>query len=322
MLRSGYVRRVVTDSSSHLRPAPAGAAPPSVTVIVPVRDGAEDLERCLAALGRQDYSSDHLSVVVADNGSIEDVVGVVGRHPGVRYVHEAAGGSYAARNAALAVTTSDVVAFTDGDCDPAPSWVSAAVASLASEPRADMVGGAVELTYRRGHPITGSELFEAVHGFPQADYLGHRHFAVTANMVAWRSTFDRVGLFDGTLMSRGDAEWGQRVHAAGLRQRYAADAVVRHPARDSLSASVSKWRRTASGRVGVELKQGRPPRHFAGSAWWQVKVWITTLTQATTVPVLTTWPQRIRYLAVFSVCRAVYLSAYLRALRTRRHAGI
>lgn len=287
-------------------------------MIVPVRDGAADLDRCLAALERQDYPPERLSIVVADNGSVEDVAGVVRAHEGTRYVHEPAGGSYAARNAALAVSTSDVLAFTDGDCDPSPRWVSEAVASLVAEPRADMVGGAIELTYAHGEPVNGSELFEAVHGFPQEDYLTHRHFAVTANMVTWRTTFDRVGLFDGTLMSRGDAEWGQRVHGAGMRQRYADEAVVRHPARDRMAASVAKWRRTAGGRVGVEVSQGLSRRHFAGSAWWQVKVFVTTVSWPTRIPVLTTWKQRRRYLGAFAVCRAVYVDAYLRALLQRR----
>lgn len=282
--------------------------------MVPIRDGAADLDRCLAALDRQDYPDALLDVIVADNGSTEDIAGVVRAHEGVRYVHEPAGGSYAARNAALAVATSDVLAFTDGDCEPQPGWVAAAVAALTASSRADMIGGAVTMTYRHGHPVNGSELFESVHGFPQEDYLTHRHFAVTANMVAWRTTFNQVGLFDGTLMSRGDAEWGQRVHAAGLRQRYAPDAVVRHPARDTLAASVSKWRRTAGGRVGLEVAEGRSPRHFAGSAWWQVKVWATTLAKPTEIPSLTTWPQRARYLGAFSVCRVVYLGTYLRAL--------
>lgn len=287
-------------------------------MVVPVLDGSDDLDRCLAALGRQDYPADLLEVVVADNGSTEDIAAVVGRHAGVRCVREPRPGSYAARNAALAVATGQVLAFTDGDCDPDPSWVSAAVDALTGPPRADMVGGAVEMTYRHGRPVNGSELFEAVHGFPQQDYVTHRHFAVTANMVAWRSTFDRVGLFDGTLMSRGDAEWGQRVHAAGLVQGYAPGARVGHPARDTLRASVKKWARTSSGRVRVELTAGRSRRHFLGTARFHLSDWARTLRSSQTLPELTTRVERARYLGAFTVFRLVYLRAYLRAVLPER----
>lgn len=286
--------------------------------MIPVRDGAADLDRCLTALDGQDYPGELLDVVVADNGSTEDIVGVVAGHERTRCVREDRPGSYAARNAALAVATGDVLAFTDGDCDPRPDWVRQAVAALTTEPHAAMIGGAVAMTYRRGRPVNGSELFEAVHGFPQEDYVNHRHFAVTANMVTWRSTFDRVGAFDGTLMSRGDAEWGQRVHAAGLAQRYAPAAVVGHPARDTLAASVKKWRRTSTGRVRVELDQGRSPRHFLGTAKFHVGHWFTTVARPRAIPVLTTWPERVRYLGAFTVFRATYLVAYLRAVLPER----
>ena len=287
-------------------------------MVVPVLDGSADLDRCLGALGRQDYPAGLLEVVVADNGSTEDIAAVVARHDGVRCVRELRPGSYAARNAALAVTGGEVLAFTDGDCSPDPTWVSTAVEALVGPPRADMVGGAVRMTYRHGRPVNGSELFEAVHGFPQEDYVRHRHFAVTANMVTWRSTFDRVGPFDGTLMSRGDAEWGQRVHAAGLVQCYAPDAVVGHPARDTLRDSMKKWARTSSGRVQVELKAGRSRRHFLGTARFHVGDWAQTLRSSRTLPELATRTERARYLAAFTVFRAVYLRAYLRAVLPER----
>ena len=306
------------DSSSQSADASNGQGRPSVSVIIPVLDGSVDLDRCLAALGQQDYPADLLDVVVADNGSTEDIAAVVARHDGVRCVREPRPGSYAARNAALAVATGEVLAFTDGDCSPDPSWVSAAVEALSGPPRADMVGGAVRMTYRHGRPVNGSELFEAVHGFPQEDYVNHRHFAVTANMVTWRSTFDRVGVFDATLMSRGDAEWGHRVHAAGLVQRYAPDAVVGHPARDTLRESVRKWQRTSSGRVRVELNEGRPRRHFLGTARFHLGDWARTLRSSGSLPALTTRRERMRYLGAFTVFRAVYLRAYLRAVLPER----
>lgn len=242
------------------------AEQPGVTVVVPVRDGAELLDRCLAALDAQDYPAHLVQVLVVDNGSTEDVGAVVARHRAT-LLRQPVGGSYTARNAALGHATGPVLAFTDADCDPAPTWLSTAVADLQGPPEAAMVGGAVALTYAAGAPRTGSELFESLHSFPQQRYLQEEGFAATANMVTWRHVLDRVGPFADSLASGGDKEWGQRVRASGALQRYSPGAVVRHPARSGLGESVRKWRRVATGRLGTGALAGRDRAFY----WRQVR---------------------------------------------------
>ena len=57
-------RRLVDAGMAHPRP-PRAAGPPHATVVVPARDRAEELARCLAALGRK------TPVVVVDDGSAD-----------------------------------------------------------------------------------------------------------------------------------------------------------------------------------------------------------------------------------------------------------
>ncbi len=285
--------------------APTGGAWPPVSVIVPVKDGATALDGCLTALDAQDYPGP-VQVVVVDNGSTEDVGAVAAAHPAARLLREARPGSYAARNTGLTAATGEVLAFTDADCQPEPSWLREAVTCLRAEPPAAMVGGRVELTYAGGRPVTGSELHEHAHGFRQDRYLTDQRFAVTANMVTWRATMDRTGAFDATLLSRGDAQWGQRVAAWGGVQRYAPDAVVRHPARATLGESVTKWRRVARGKVTHDLAAGRGPRHFAGSIAHQLRTWAGAVTGRDEGP--TTLVARARYLGAYSLCRLVTIA--------------
>lgn len=288
--------------------------PPSASVIIPVRNGSELLDRCLKALDLQDYTGD-LEVIVVDNNSTEDIAAVTHRHPGVHLLREPRPGSYAARNLALTVATGDVLAFTDGDCEPLPGWVGAAVAALSREPMADMVGGRVEVTYEHGGPRSASELFEAVHGFPQERYLTDQHYAVTANMVTWRRVVDRIGPFDAALASRGDANWGQRVAAAGGRQRYAGDAVVLHPARATWPESLEKWRRVARGRVVNDLRAGhRSRRHFIGLAVGQLRELLRAIPRARHEPRLAGPAQQLRYLSALTVCRLLTATTYLQGL--------
>src|SRR6185295_9141331 len=110
------------------------------------------------------------------------------------------------------------------------------------------------------------ELYESVVGFRQRTFLERWGFAATANLITWKSVFERLGPFDERLKSGGDLEWGQRVRGSGLGQVYADDAVVEHPARDSVAALVVKTRRVAGGLEDVARKRGEGVLHFLADA--------------------------------------------------------
>jgi GT2 family glycosyltransferase len=233
----------------------SGELLPRVSVVVPVLDGLSDLQGCIDALLGQDYPPDRFEVVVADNGSAVPPAPHLPADPRITVVGEPVPGSYRARNAALAVATGELVAFTDADCRPDPGWLSAAVTTLLAEPVADLVGGAVELVFDAGRPAGPAEWYEYLHGFSQQEYLA-RGFAVTANLVTRREVLDRVGPFDPTQASGGDAEWCRRVRDSGGVLRYAPGAVVRHPARATRAQLLAKTRRTTA---GVAVKALRRP---------------------------------------------------------------
>jgi hypothetical protein len=113
-------------------------APPAVSVVVPVRNGAATLPALLDALAAQDLDLPW-ELLVVDNGSRDDTPELVRRHPvGARLLHESQVGSYAARNAGIAEAAAPVLAFTDADCVPEPGWLSAGLAALDG---CDLVGG-------------------------------------------------------------------------------------------------------------------------------------------------------------------------------------
>jgi glycosyltransferase involved in cell wall biosynthesis len=284
---------------------------PTVSVIIPVRNGADLLRSCLAALLLQTYPAELVEVVIVDNASTEDLRPAMPADPRVRLLHEARPGSYAARNTGLAAATGTVLAFTDGDCVPDPAWLTEAVSVLRAQPRADMVGGAVTMFFRGPEPASGPELYEARHGFPQESYLRDQQFAVTANMLTWRDVVDRVGGFDGSLVSRGDADFGHRVAAAGLLQRYAPDAVVRHPARATWREVRDKTIRVSRGRRDVDSRDGLGRGHLWRLAGEQVYL---AARKTAGVAFFGKPPHGIlpsaRYLAVYNAARAVQLWVY------------
>lgn len=234
--------------------------PPFVSVVVPVRDGAESLAGCLRALAGQRYPPDRREVVVVDNGSARPPVEVVAAHDGARLVHEAQPGSYRARNTGLREARGDVVAFTDADCRPCPDWLAAGVACLAADPAVGAVAGRVRVTPHDTRRPRAVELYEIRHAFPQAAYVSGRHFGATANLFARRAVIDDVGAFDPRLVSGGDREWGARVHDAGYLVRYCESAVVEHPARETWAALYDKFIRVHRGALELRRRVGEETR--------------------------------------------------------------
>jgi glycosyltransferase involved in cell wall biosynthesis len=223
---------------------------PTVSVIIPTYDDAERLSLCLRALQAQTYPAELIQVVVADNASTEDQRTAL--PPGddrFVMVEESRRGSYAARNAAVAVATGEVLAFTDSDCLPHASWISSGVQALtATEPAPDAVGGAITLVFRHGpKPVTGPELYESLHGFEQRQYVEKHGFAATANLFVRASTFRAVGPFDASLRSGGDLNWGKRLTSSGRTLVYSPTTVIDHPSRPSWSELTTKSRRVAGG---------------------------------------------------------------------------
>lgn len=234
---------------------------PTVSVIIPVRDDPR-LRACVDAVLRQTYPIDRMEIIVVDNGSTTPVADALADLPQITCVLEPSGGSYTARNAAVAVSSGSVLAFTDADCLPDPKWIAEAVAALASG--ADIVAGHVEVYARDGrrpHPV---EAYELVHAFPQEVYVQRSGASVTANLTTTRAVFETTGPFRSELYSGADMEWCQRANALGMHTVYRPGAVVRHPARDSFADLNAKLSRVISGQHDRDVLDGAAP----GAAPW------------------------------------------------------
>jgi glycosyltransferase involved in cell wall biosynthesis len=96
------------------------ASAPTVSVVIPVKDDAGPLERCLEALWEQTDRPDE--IVVVDNGSTGLTRTVAGWWNTV-YVYEARPGIAAAAAAGYDAATGDIIARVDADSVPPPDWV-------------------------------------------------------------------------------------------------------------------------------------------------------------------------------------------------------
>ncbi len=189
--------------------------PSRVSVITPARDAAGTLPTLLDALAAQ--TAPAAEVIVIDDGSSDDTRAIAERHAVVTQVVIGTGhGPGAARNAGVAASSGDVLAFTDADCIPEPGWLAAGLEALQD---ADLVQGRVEAD----GPVGPYDRTVRVPRFS--------HLYETANLLLRREWFVGFEPWLSPARSKELAEdvWlGWRIRRAGGRVAFAEDAVVRH----------------------------------------------------------------------------------------------
>lgn len=210
-----------------------------VSVIIPHFDDLDRLRHCLDRLDHQTGGHDAYRVIVVDNNSrcgLGEVRRVVGGSAEVILATEQGAGP--ARNAGVAASDGEVLAFINSDCVPAADWIAKGVLRLED---ADVVGGRVDVLPEKPGHLSATEAFESAFAFDFERYITKKQFTGSGNMFVTRAVFDAVGGFRKAISE--DVDWSHRAVAAGYRLRYAPDVVIGHPARRNWAELVSKWRR-------------------------------------------------------------------------------
>lgn len=226
------------------------AEAPFISVVVCTRDRAGSLEVCLTHLDRQEYP--RFEVIVVDNAPTSDAARVLvdARQRLVksphRYVVERRGGLSWARNAGIAASSADVIAFLDDDEVPDIHWLAGLAGGFA---RGDDIGCATGmiLPIRLDTPV--QEWFEWSGGHskgrgftpavfscqgPQSPLFPLPPFGAGGNMAFRRRALARIGGFDVALGSGTPARASEDTLAftlvllAGYRIAYEPAALVCH----------------------------------------------------------------------------------------------
>jgi glycosyltransferase involved in cell wall biosynthesis len=228
---------------------------PFITVIIPVFNDLDRLRLCLEALTQQTYPKASYEVIVVDNGSDESPQKLSSdfQNLELKFLFESKVGSYAARNLGIQHSRGNILAFTDSDCIPKESWIEQGVKQLTGIEKCGVVAGKVSIFYQKEDCLNIIELYEKISAFPQERYVKDAKFGVTANLFTFKNIFQEVGYYNENLVSAGDKEWGTRVHKAGYIVAYAEEAIVLHPARNSIRSIENKSLRVAYGLYQLSL---------------------------------------------------------------------
>lgn len=214
------------------------------SIIVCTYNRADSLSETLEALRAQIVPPDiEWEVIVVDNNSSDHTAGTLKemglRWSRLRYEFETQQGLSYARNHGIAVSSGEVVVFTDDDVLPETDWLVTVLDGL-NKYRADACGGYIA-------PIWESEppkwLTARFYGFLAVRTDREDDFQITqaadapygANMAIRRSVLDKVGGFDtgrgrkGNVLASGeDGEMFERILSAGFKVFFLGQSRVHH----------------------------------------------------------------------------------------------
>lgn len=227
---------------------------PSVSVLVPTLNGADDLRRLLAALDGQDYGG-AVERVAIDSSSEDDTLAVLEAGGfDVEVIPRADFGHGRTRNALARRATGEYLVFLSQDAVPDGEGFLGAMVAAASRPGVAGVTARV-LPNTGDDALTARTVLEAPEASAKADERGGdsapfdgldgpaRAHRMRFNDVA--SCMSRAILLEHPLPEvpfGEDAAWAATVLGAGLRVRHEPAAVVRHAHRYGLSGA---WKRYA-----------------------------------------------------------------------------
>jgi glycosyltransferase involved in cell wall biosynthesis len=222
------------------------------SVIIPTFQDWDRLQRCLESLNQQSLDKGKFEIIVVNNKP-DAQVPIFDLPENAILVSESKPGSYAARNTGLKLAKGDVIAFTDSDCLVDRCWLESAKEIFLQQKDIERIAGKINLIFKK-EKKSAVECYELVYAFDQKDNV-RKGLAVTANFLAKKSLFDRLGFFDENLFSGGDYQWNRIASKVGSKIVYSETTLVSHPARHTFDELRKKAKRVAAGQFGTQIQK-------------------------------------------------------------------
>jgi hypothetical protein len=178
-----------------------------VAIVIPVRNDAARLRRCLAAI-RDSAGATSVHVIVTDNGSTDDSASTAAS-AGATVLSLPRYRVGELRNIGAKTATAPLIAFIDADHLIDPGWIAAAV-EVFQDPAVTAAGAPYSVSPTANWVQRAYNRFRPIVQYPQAtDWLG------SGNLVVRRDAFAGVGGFDTALESCEDVDLCNRLRLAG-----------------------------------------------------------------------------------------------------------
>lgn len=218
-----------------------------ISIVIPVRNGGEDLRRCLEGIRRQDIAEE-VEVVVIDSRSTDGSAGLAARHGARVYVIDPSEFNHGAtRNLGARLGRGDTLVFTSQDAHAeSAEWLARLTAPFAQD-------GAIAGVYGRQLAHEGATppeqffldfLYGPLSRVQRAASPHELSMETTlfsnANSAMRRSAWERWPFVEDIIMSE-DQDWSVRALLAGSTIRYEARAAVRHSHRYTVGSAFRRF---------------------------------------------------------------------------------
>ncbi len=250
---------------------------PLVTVILPIRNEAQHIARCLEAVLAQDYPRERLEILVVDGMSNDGTREICSQFAirnsqfAIRVLDNPARIVPTALNRGIRQARGSVIIRVDGHAVIAEDYVRLCLRDLASVDAA-CVGGPIrtlgETWMARGISIAQSSPFGV--GNAAFRYAQRAQYVDTLAFGAYRrEVFDRIGLFDEELVRNQDDEFNYRLTRSGGKIWLDPEIQSVYYSRSTLRGLWRQYFEYGFWKVRVMQKYGRPAswRHVVPGAF-------------------------------------------------------
>lgn len=180
-----------------------------VSVVIPSYNHARFLRDAICSVIAQTYHD--FEIIVVDDGSTDDTAQVAARYsPSIRYIFQKNAGLSAARNTGIRASTGAYLAFLDADDLWHPDFLARLVPVLDRNPDIGAVYSGSQFVDAHSRVLPQTIVRTVAPNRLHDSLIGGEFFPPCAVLVR-KSAFDRVGLFDESLLASEDWDMWLRV---------------------------------------------------------------------------------------------------------------
>jgi len=216
---------------------------PEISIIIPVKDRAGELRRCLTSLSNLNYPQEKLQIIVVDDGSSDDSPSVARQYRALLVPSGGSGrGPAAARNVGASLASGEILAFIDSDCSASREWLNELIPSFIN-PAMAAVGGQVD-------GMCSASAVDRYESTMSSLSLGSRErtgssgrdtfYLPSCNLLVRRSAFRSAGGFKDSMHVGEDVDLTWRLRDKGWTISYLPAGNVLHEHRSSIRSFMSR----------------------------------------------------------------------------------
>lgn len=179
-----------------------------ISCIIPVWNCETYISAAIESVKNQTRPVDE--IIVVDDGSTDGTAGVLAGISGITVVTQTNQGASAARNLGITSSTGDLICFNDADDLWMPEKTERQLAAMMASPELDMVFGMIEHRIVEGSAAARNDQISLPQGIVEGRLI--------QNMLAKRSVFETVGLFEASKSTTVEQEWLLKAREAGLAE--------------------------------------------------------------------------------------------------------